>query len=35
MDVTTVAVGEYLTVDIDQTGSTTTGADLTVQVEVY
>lgn len=35
MDVTTVAAGEYLTVDIDQIGSTTAGADLTVQVEVY
>lgn len=35
MDVTTVANGEYLTVDIDQVGSTLTGADLTVQVEVY
>lgn len=34
MDVTSVAVGEYLTVDIDQIGSTTAGADLTVQVEV-
>lgn len=35
MDVTTVAAGEYLTVDIDQIGSTIAGADLTVQVEVY
>ena len=35
MDVTSVASGEYLTVDIDQVGSTTAGADLTVQVEVY
>lgn len=35
MDVTTVAAGEYLTVDIDQVGSTIAGADLTVQVEVY
>lgn len=34
MDVTTVAAGEYLTVDIDQVGSTTAGADLTVQIEV-
>lgn len=35
MDITTVAAGEYLTVDIDQIGSTTAGTDLTVQVEVY
>jgi hypothetical protein len=35
MNVTTVAAGEYLTVDIDQIGSTIAGADLTVQVEVY
>ena len=34
MDVTTVAAGDYLTVDIDQIGSTTAGADLTVQIEV-
>jgi hypothetical protein len=34
MDVTTVAPGEYLTIDIDQIGSTTAGADLTVQIEV-
>lgn len=34
MDVTTVTAGEYLTIDIDQIGSTTAGADLTVQVEV-
>lgn len=34
MDVTSVAAGEYLTVDVDQIGSTTAGADLTVQVEV-
>lgn len=34
MDVTTVAAGEYLTVDIDQIGSITAGADLTVQVGV-
>jgi hypothetical protein len=33
-DITTVAAGEYLTVDIDQIGSTTAGADLTVQIEV-
>ncbi len=35
MDVTTVADGSYVTVDIDQIGSTVAGADLTVQVEVY
>ncbi len=34
MDVTTIADGEYLTVDIDQVGSGTKGADLTVQVGV-
>ena len=34
MDVTTVAAGEYLTIDIDQIGSTTAGSDLTVQIEV-
>lgn len=34
MDVTAVAAGEYLTIDIDQVGSTTAGADLTVQIEV-
>jgi len=33
-DVTTVANGSYLTVDVDQIGSTTAGADLSVQVEV-
>lgn len=31
-DVTTMVDGDYLTVDIDQIGSTTPGADLTVQV---
>lgn len=35
MDITTVAAGEYLTIDIDQIGSTIAGADLTVQLEVY
>lgn len=35
MDVKTVAAGEYLTVDIDQIGSTSAGTDLTVQIEVY
>lgn len=34
MNVTSVADGEYLTVDIDQIGSGTAGSDLTVQVEV-
>lgn len=34
MDVTTIADGEYLTVDIDQVGSGIMGADLTVQVGV-
>jgi hypothetical protein len=34
MNVTTVAAGEYLTIDIDQIGSTTAGADLTVQIQV-
>ncbi|HTK39495.1 MAG TPA: hypothetical protein VL362_01380 [Patescibacteria group bacterium] len=35
MDIITVADGSYLTVDIDQIGTTTPGNDLTVQVEVY
>lgn len=35
MDINTVAAGEYLTVDISQIGTTTIGADLTVQLEVY
>lgn len=34
MDITTVASGAYLTVDIDQTGSIIAGSNLTVQVEV-
>lgn len=34
MNVTSVADGEYLTVDVDQVGSTTNGADLTLQLEV-
>lgn len=34
MDVTTVASGSYLTIDIDQIGSTIAGSDLTVQIEV-
>lgn len=32
-DVTTIATGDYLTVDIDQIGSTAAGADLTVFVQ--
>lgn len=32
-DVTAFAAGDYLTVDIDQVGSTIAGADLSVQVE--
>jgi hypothetical protein len=35
MNVITVNDGSYLTVDIDQVGSTTPGSDLTVQIEVY
>jgi hypothetical protein len=31
-DITSVAAGDYLTVDIDQIGSTAAGADLTVTV---
>jgi hypothetical protein len=34
MDVTSVPVGGYLTVDVDQVGSTAPGSDLTVQVEL-
>jgi hypothetical protein len=34
MDVTTVTNGQYLTIDVDQIGSSTAGSDLTVQVEV-
>lgn len=34
INVTNVADGEYLTVDIDQVGTTNVGADLTVQLEV-
>ena len=34
MNVTTGADGAYLTVDVDQTGSTIAGSDLSVQVEV-
>lgn len=35
MDVTTVAAGEYLTVDVDQIGSSVPGTDLTIQLEVF
>lgn len=34
MDVTSVAAGSYITVDVAQVGSTIPGSDLTVQVEV-
>jgi hypothetical protein len=34
MNITTVASGAYLTIDVDQVGSTTPGNDLAVQVEV-
>lgn len=34
MDVTSLAAGDYLTVDIDQVGSTVTGADISVVVVV-
>ena len=34
MDVTTVADGDYLTVDVDQIGSTVAGSNLVVQVAV-
>ena len=33
-DVTTLAAGDYLTVDVDQVGSTAAGSDLTVTVRV-
>lgn len=33
-DVTALAAGDYLTVDVDQVGSTASGADLTVTVRV-
>ena len=32
-DTTAFAAGDYMTVDVDQVGSTVAGADLTVQVE--
>ncbi len=35
MDVTTLADGDYLTVDIDQIGSSVAGADLTVQILTF
>lgn len=34
IDVTSWADGDYLTVDVDQIGSTVAGSDLTVQIEV-
>jgi len=34
MDVTSISSGNYLTVDVDQVGTTTAGTDLSVQVEV-
>jgi hypothetical protein len=34
MDVTSLADGDYLTVNIAQVGSTTAGSDLTVQIEL-
>lgn len=34
MDIGSVAVGDYLTIDVDQIGSAVAGAQLTVQVEV-
>jgi hypothetical protein len=34
-DVVAMAAGDYFTVDVDQVGSTTPGADLTVQIEYY
>lgn len=35
INTTTIAAGEYLTVDVDQVGSGTAGADLTVQILAY
>jgi hypothetical protein len=32
--VTALAAGDYLTVDVDQVGSTVAGSDLTVQIEL-
>ena len=34
MDITTIAVGDYLTVDVDQVGSVVAGSDLVVQIDV-
>lgn len=34
MDVTALAAGDYLTVDVDQVGSTVAGADLVVQLRL-
>jgi hypothetical protein len=33
-DIDTLSVGDYLTVDIDQVGSSFAGSDLTVQIEL-
>lgn len=35
MDVAVIADGDYITVDVDQVGSSVAGSDLVVQVEVY
>lgn len=35
MNTTSIAAGQYFTVDVDQVGSGTAGADLTVQIAVY
>jgi hypothetical protein len=32
MDVTTIADGDYFTVDVDQIGSTVAGSDLVLQI---
>jgi hypothetical protein len=34
MNTATVNAGSYMTVDIDQLGTTTLGSDLTVQIEI-
>lgn len=35
MNITSVPAGSYVTIDVDQVGSTIPGADLTVQIEVF
>lgn len=35
MNITSIAAGDYITIDIDQVGSTITGADLSVFVRYY